>query len=661
MRTDRIIQFVAAACVLIGLGASSILVPSLVRQSDRYALRYTDVSVEGAPPFVAIGQAIGALRGVIVDVLWIKVNAMKEEGLFYEVMALSDIITRLQPRFASVWAFHGHNMAYNISVATNTQSERWEWVQKGIRMVRERGLRYNPNDLELHKELAFWFSHKIEGNADDAHHYYKAQLTREWHYLLGQPPEDYQQRIQWIQRVADAPDDLEELKRRNPKMEELIGRIKDAFPENDLFQFSLDKQFLIQYVTWKALTSQSTTAEIVGEAATLRDTSDYFRVYDALAADPVYTETWEALVSFIRKHVLLDEYNMDPRLMYEYTRDLGPIDWRHGQAHALYWARKGSQSGERRVLSVNETPTMMNNDRLQIQAMQGLSRDGRIYFDPFNTASYPARLPDARWLDAIESQFVHLYDKYYDSRGAGGDSFVTFLENFMSDAVRSAYRRGDRARALAIYESPDDRFGRGHRLIPNDKYASDLDVFVMAQVRGQIEAQPHIAGSEIAEALYHGFLVGLGQGDEQTFQDAVQYARQVLHWFKTNEYFNEKNRFRELRIGDLVESVEQSAIAVLRAIITDRSLPIQQRSLIWSKADQYDPTLRGRVHDFIRPQLESEFNSTPLGSRFKVDELFPAPANLEQVRLLVRQEQAARERQRAAEQTDAAERTITQP
>ncbi|NIN12107.1 MAG: hypothetical protein GTO61_12015, partial [Gemmatimonadales bacterium] len=75
-------------------------------------------------------------------------------------------------RFAAVWAFHGHNMAYNISVAHNTEDERWEWVKAGINLVRNDGLRYNPNDLQLHRELAFFFIHKIEGYADDAHLYY---------------------------------------------------------------------------------------------------------------------------------------------------------------------------------------------------------------------------------------------------------------------------------------------------------------------------------------------------------------------------------------------------------------------------------------------------------------------------------------------------------
>ena len=168
--SDRLVQTIALCTLAAGITAAGLLQPKMMAISDRDQLRYTDISVDGAPPIVAIGTAIGALRGLIVDYLWIKVTIQKEKGLLYEVMADADLITKLQPRFPEVWSFHGHNMAYNISVMTNTPEERWSWVNAGINLVRDKGIRYNPNDLVLHKELAFWFSHKIDGLADDAQH-----------------------------------------------------------------------------------------------------------------------------------------------------------------------------------------------------------------------------------------------------------------------------------------------------------------------------------------------------------------------------------------------------------------------------------------------------------------------------------------------------------
>ena len=223
MSRDRLIQAMALVVMLVSTTVCGALLPSLIDLSEEHSLRYTDVSVEGAPPFVALGTTIGALRGIIVDYLWIKVNIMQQKGLFYEVMADADLITKLQPRFAAVWAFHGHNMAYNISVATHTEEERWEWVKSGIRLVRNEGLRHNPQDLVLHKELAFWYAHKIEGVSDDAHLYYKREFGREWHFLLGVPPDDYQERIEWVEVVANAPETLEAAERRTPGVMALVA------------------------------------------------------------------------------------------------------------------------------------------------------------------------------------------------------------------------------------------------------------------------------------------------------------------------------------------------------------------------------------------------------------------------------------------------------
>ncbi len=102
MTNDRIIQASALAILLVTGAVCGNLLPKINETTERHVLRYTDVAVEGAPPVVALGTAIGALRGLIVDYLWIKVNFMKQKGLYYEVMADADLITKLQPRFAAV-------------------------------------------------------------------------------------------------------------------------------------------------------------------------------------------------------------------------------------------------------------------------------------------------------------------------------------------------------------------------------------------------------------------------------------------------------------------------------------------------------------------------------------------------------------------------------
>ena len=62
MKRDTAIQLAAAGVLAVAATASGMLMPRMIDNSERHALKYTDVTVEGAPPIVAIGTAIGALR-----------------------------------------------------------------------------------------------------------------------------------------------------------------------------------------------------------------------------------------------------------------------------------------------------------------------------------------------------------------------------------------------------------------------------------------------------------------------------------------------------------------------------------------------------------------------------------------------------------------------
>ena len=640
MTRDRIVQMISAVVVIVATTASGMMLPSLIDQSEEYELRYTSVAVEGAPAIVALGQSIGVLRGLIVDFLWIKVHMMKEKGLFYEVMADSELITKLQPRFASVWGFHGHNMAYNISVATHTEQERWQWVKAGIDLVREEGIRYNPNDLELHKELAFWFAHKIEGYADDAHLYYKTQFTKEWHYLLGEPPIAWEDRVEWMKTVADAPDTLAEAERRAPGIRVLVNRLQeDVSPYFADRDFGLDFRLLQAYGDWKAITQQSALAQSLGAADEIRSRSPMFRAFDDIVAPIESSETWQTLLAHVRKRVLIDDYNMDPQLMYEFTRDVGPIDWRHGQAHALYWSRRGSLAGDKRALNDDDIYKVVNNDRLQLQAMQSLARNGRITFDPLLTSELPSRLPEPLWIDAIYDQFEYFWIKHEETRGWGGDTFIGFLENFMSSAIREWYRSGELEKATELMARMDKLFGRGAR-IPNNKYAMPLDVFVEEETRGEYLSNPAVAPSEVIAGLRYGIRVGIGQDRPEVYRESVKFARKVTDLFRSSEMYGYTNKFGRGRLMELVSRLERSVEDAFLQVIIDPTLSLEERATIWRNVDRMEPQLRARVYDKVVGQLQLQLSRSIYGNQYRVADLFPAPPNLEEVRQMIAAERA---------------------
>lgn len=637
-------------------------IEGVLRGSSGFGLRYTDVAVDGAPPIVALGTALGALRGLIVDYLWIKVNMMKEQGLFFEVMADADLITKLQPRFGQVWGFHGHNMAYNISVLTNTPEERWSWVRAGIDLVRNRGLRYNPNDVVLHKELAFWFAHKLDGVSDDAHLHYKRELAREWHLLLGEPPVGHTERIDWMRRIAEAPETLDELYRRSPKAKELVDRLTADLSRFDRrFGFRLDGEFLRNFGQWDAV-RKSNYAQLMGLEEQLRRTDGeaagsirnrLFQAFDASFNDPELTDAAADFIAFLRRKVLAEEYNMDARLMFQYTRDTGPLDWRHPQAHALYWARRGGEFAGQRYANEEDVSKVVNNDRIEIQAMQALARSGLVFYDPFS-GDNPTRLSDPRWIKVIDRYFRRLHDKYYvgtkAGRGGTADSFTNFHENFMKQAVRELFRAGDLVGAQEILDELDRLYGVGG-IVPNMQYQRPLEVFVRDVTYGEYEMQPEVARSDLYAALQRGYREGLLLGRDSVLKEAREFAAQLTAYFKGNKYNDFVNKFGEGRMKDLIGGLESSERDVLRLVLLDSTQPLLDRLLIYRRAEPREQRL---VFDDVKPQLEAEYARTPLSGAMPFNEVLAEPPGMEQFRADRARE--AEERARQREERSGAER-----
>src|SRR5258706_12084951 len=130
--------------------------------------------LENAPPVLAFTTvALGGFRGLIANALWIRANDLQDEGKYFEMVQLADWITKLQPHFTTVWVHQAWNMAYNISIKFSDPHDRWLWVQRGIELLRDQGLKYNPQEPLLYRELAWFFQHRRGADLDEAHGTYK--------------------------------------------------------------------------------------------------------------------------------------------------------------------------------------------------------------------------------------------------------------------------------------------------------------------------------------------------------------------------------------------------------------------------------------------------------------------------------------------------------
>ncbi|MFO7870187.1 MAG: hypothetical protein R6V03_02005 [Kiritimatiellia bacterium] len=229
MKKSITIMLIAASVLCFGI--SAVLHDSLLDMRGKYELDSVE-PLENAPPLMAFTTVLlGGFRGLIADVLWLRISYLQDEDRYLEIAQLADWITKLEPRFTDVWSFHAWNMAYNVSVMLSDPQSRWLWVKNGIELLRDEGMRYNPGDPKLYFELGWMFQHKIAGLADSANPYYKRKWAGEMEELLGGGHPDYGAlggRPETLRRMREEYKLLPELMR---EIDRLYGPLDWRVPE----------------------------------------------------------------------------------------------------------------------------------------------------------------------------------------------------------------------------------------------------------------------------------------------------------------------------------------------------------------------------------------------------------------------------------------------
>ena len=629
MKHDTRVQLIAGTiftlCALFSIGLS----PRIASEAGRAQLTYSDTAQEGDPPEVALGIAMGAFRGLFVNILWIRAQDLKEDGRFYESIELARAITRLQPRFPRVWGFHAWNLAYNISVSTDTAAERWRWVRAGIDLLRLEGIPKNPSDMQLQRELAWIFVHKVQGISDDANRYYKREMAKEWTAILGPNPprprpEDpdvqfvltdmqaalkpgdpplemravlreamLRRRLYVLRQIEAAPDVLDAPNIRRflqsgapegsepvtieqaqgvaAKIDELIHRLdKEA-------GLRLDINLLTTFEIRRALAMSWAQTEF---GLTLSD-SVRNQAFDDMLRDPGYQQAWGILLSHVRKLVITRDKNMEILRMKRYTRRYGPLDWRCAASHAVYWATRGVETGLSRENTEDFDQT--NTDRIIIQALQELFRWGDIYYDLLNDTY--VSMVNLDFTDSYGDALKVLEDRstMFEDIGRGFRLYGVGYRNYLLDVVRVYYRMGDFQTANHYFEV--FKTYQGHNLndesVYRDLASMTLEEFSRYEIEEQITV-PQFAVSEVTASLRDAFLRGLLRGDMDVFQGQLQYAYDVH-----SNYMKSQNRNTmadtESRMLQMPPRFVDVASAVLVNTLITGVVGREEAALIWRR------------------------------------------------------------------------------
>jgi hypothetical protein len=552
---DAIIWFVCIVVAVVLLITAGMRLDYINSQRQQMKLIINE-PLENAPPSLAFATvAMGAFRGLVVDVLWMRADKLKEQGQFFDAKQLAEWITTLQPRFASVWEFQAWNMAYNISVAmpATQPDQRWRWVKNGYELLRDQGIPLNPKSIELYRELGRIFQHKIGGVTDDAHKYYKLQLALAMEPLLG--PAD----SQYFDALAEASSDWQRVI-KDPNVSPLITALKSADST-----FSDDDGFVSNYLSLRQNAGRFTPA-----AATVIDN---FRGTEALRRFDI----------FARAYQLRKVWKLDPVLMRRLNKTYGPIDWtdpnthlpldwRHPDSHAIYWAVKGLQiatKNQSQEVDISEA----NTDRIVGHSLQNLFRDGKIFIYDVplevssENSSQPPQTqvfkevflrPDLRMFEPYNKAVLAVIDKYNNPRDRGVyESLQNGHRNMLKNAVLSFYQAGHKQQAQRIY----DQLGQ---LYPLEEFKVPLVEFARKRFLEELDSIGiNDAKEQTLLLLRESYFLYAIRDDDEAF-GREKLAQEIYDYYRSK--YSDENRidlpdFKLLRYLALIDFLNDQQYA----------------------------------------------------------------------------------------------------
>ncbi len=613
MRRQRWIQISVALVGVICLSIAGSLVWPINKQRASLQLTLGDKVGETVPPEVALGtMALGSFRGLLIDYLWHRANKLQEEGELFEANQLSQFITTLQPRFPQVWAFQAWNMAYNISVMTDTPEERWDWVSKGVNLLRDQGIPYNPNAVRLYRELGWIFFHKIGQFTDDMHWYYKRQMALEWQQVLGQG--DFggttEEVISRFRPIAEAPETLDALLAQSPDIEPVIARLRDL-------GYELDETFLMQ-AGLHAMFLQSIDVRIIGIDLQKLQVGSFDEKLLPFLEDETIAPAREAMLAYLRRKTLTERYHMDAVHMLGLMEMFGPVDWRHPAAHCLYWSSLGVQRIGT-LLKIEGVDTI-NSDRQVIHALQLLEHSGRLTFDP--VSQHIDIIPDPRFVPAydkaVEAAYKRIEEQTYRS-----DTTFTFQsghENFLQKAVYDYYLYGDLEEANKYYTKVRDLYGNLPHNVESGRFLQSLDDFILLYIEQNLDMMSNTQ-SFISMMLQRGFREGLANQRYEVYERRETLARRIHKKFQKRAVDKAVTEQDRMSLLPFEKVVENNYITYMRST----SVPLPLRARIWYSTPD---ALRRSVYDRLAPVLYEQ----ALLAMMNPSRVFPTPEGLEEQR-----------------------------
>jgi len=157
--------------IVCALGAACLQSSRTMRGADASAVAHA--VPPPSPQADLVVALLGGFRSIVAEVVWFRADRLQDSGRYAELAQLAAWLTFLEPHTPEVWSYAAWNLAYNVSVMMPSAADRWRWVEAGLKLLRDDGLRLNPRSPAIHREISWLFLAKLGGNLDDAAPYYR--------------------------------------------------------------------------------------------------------------------------------------------------------------------------------------------------------------------------------------------------------------------------------------------------------------------------------------------------------------------------------------------------------------------------------------------------------------------------------------------------------
>ena len=340
---------------------------------------------EDLPPSLALTSiALGPLKGIITSGLLWRAMEKEDKKEYMESYQLSRMITAIQPRYPSIWTFQGFTLSFNVAASYTRPEERWQWILRGIELMRDEGLKYNPDNPEIRHEIMRTISHKIQQTDQNT-----LFMKNEWTKMMLKYFDngDYAE----LQRLRKAAKTLDELKTR-PYLNALAAVAQSNGIE--LYDFKENPPEL--------------TPNYIGYLFGGKAPSD--------KQMPVVISAVTNLYYHYKRVKIEQDLKFDIKRMIEIDEELGPFDWRSHIATALYWGAED--------IFEDYSSGGINYTAMSVGLMIDNFYEGKIIYNP-DTDSF-IRTTNIQALPTIH----HYYDKLLISKNdrktrKSHDTFIT--------------------------------------------------------------------------------------------------------------------------------------------------------------------------------------------------------------------------------------------